>query len=252
MNDTPATPCRYPILLLHGLFGFVERRIGPVRFTYFRNVVPRLEAAGNRVFTVAVHPTQTVEYRARQIAEFIESHPLLSQSKINLIGHSMGGVDGRYLTSRLDPKRRVASLTTIASPHRGSWLADLIGTLPLIRRPAERWMPGIRGLAEASMARFNSELLNRPDVLYLSVSTATPLWSCTPLMWPLYALMWIHSGPNDGQVSNSSSQWGEVLENARADHFETIGLRLGLNLLFPFDHLALFERVTHVLAARGL
>ncbi len=236
---------------MHGLFGFVEQHIGPVRLVYFRGVVPYLQAAGNQVYTIAVHPVQTIEYRARQIAAFIENHPVLSTSRINLVGHSMGGVDGRYLAARLDPEHRIATLTTIASPHRGSWLADIVETLPLIHQGAVRWMPGIHDLSEKNMARLNNELPNREDVSYFSIPAITRLWTCTPLMWSLYLLLRMHGGANDGQVSKVSGTWGEVLEVAQSDHFEIIGLRLGLNHFFPYDHLALMGRVTRVLAERG-
>lgn len=251
MTESGAARCRYPILLLHGLFGFVERRIGPLRLEYFRGVVPYLETTGNQVYTIAVHPVQTIEFRSRQIAKFIENHPTLSTSRINLVGHSMGGVDGRFLISRLDPEHRIASLTTVASPNRGSWLADIVDSLPLIRKPAARWLPGLHELSERNMTQLNTELPDREDVSYFSIPTATRFLTCTPLMWPLYLLLRVHGGPNDGQVSEYSGTWGEVIEVAQSDHFEIIGLRLGFNWIFPYDHLALYGRVARTLAGRG-
>ncbi|KAI8451378.1 triacylglycerol lipase [Phakopsora pachyrhizi] len=45
--------------------------------------------------------------------------------EFNLLGHSMGGLDARYLISRLRPEKyRVKSLTTICTPHRGSPFMD--------------------------------------------------------------------------------------------------------------------------------
>ncbi len=225
--------------------------MGPWRLVYFRGVVPYLEAAGNQVFTIAVHPVQTIEYRAHQLAKFIDHHPVLSTSRINLVGHSMGGLDGRFLISHLDPEHRVTSLTTLASPHLGSWLADIVDTLPLIRNAAAKWLPGIRTLSERNMASLNAELPNREDVTYFSVPTTTSFWTCTPLMWPLYLLLKLHDGANDGQVSQTSGTWGEVLEVAMADHLEMIGMHFGLNRFFPYDHLALYGRLTRLLAERG-
>ena len=45
------------------------------------------------------------------------------------MAHSMGGLDARYMISRRllqPPNVRVLSLTTIASPHRGSAFADYV------------------------------------------------------------------------------------------------------------------------------
>lgn len=44
-------------------------------------------------------------------------------SKVNVIAHSMGGLDARYLISALG-ETRVASLTTISTPHAGSRVAN--------------------------------------------------------------------------------------------------------------------------------
>lgn len=46
-----------------------------------------------------------------------------------MIGHSMGGLDARYLASILNvgpnSKFNIASITTLSSPHRGSMMANL-------------------------------------------------------------------------------------------------------------------------------
>jgi triacylglycerol esterase/lipase EstA (alpha/beta hydrolase family) len=43
--------------------------------------------------------------------------------KVNLVAHSLGGKDARYLVSALGYGDRVASISTIGTPHRGSWRA---------------------------------------------------------------------------------------------------------------------------------
>jgi triacylglycerol lipase len=58
-----------------------------------------------------------------------------SMEKINIIAHSMGGLDARFFISHLQPpddpdhtwgtSGRIASLTTISTPHRGSFMADV-------------------------------------------------------------------------------------------------------------------------------
>lgn len=52
------------------------------------------------------------------------------EEKVNIIAHSKGGLDSRYLISGLHMAPYVASLTTICTPHRGSMLADLLMKLP--------------------------------------------------------------------------------------------------------------------------
>ncbi len=49
---------------------------------------------------------------------------------MNIVAHSKGGLDARYMISHLDMGGAVASLTTIATPHRGSELLNLLCRLP--------------------------------------------------------------------------------------------------------------------------
>src|SRR5207249_8887306 len=43
---------------------------------------------------------------------------------VNIVAHSMGGLDARYAISQLGLGGRVASLITIGTPHLGTPLAD--------------------------------------------------------------------------------------------------------------------------------
>ena len=43
---------------------------------------------------------------------------------VNLVAHSMGGLDARYLITHLNMAEQVRSLTTVSTPHRGTYLVD--------------------------------------------------------------------------------------------------------------------------------
>src|SRR5581483_2986710 len=112
-----------PIVLVHGLLGYDRVVLG--RWTlanYFTNLPDVLRAAGNRVLIPCLSPTRGVAERAAQLQEFLDREA--PGQPVHLIGHSMGGLDCRYLTSRLDMHGRVLTLTTVATPHRGSAFAD--------------------------------------------------------------------------------------------------------------------------------
>lgn len=243
--------CQFPIVLLHGLFGFVERRLGPFRFTYFRGVSPYLESVGNQVVSVAAPGCGRIQDRARLIAHALDSHPVLKSSPVNLIGHSMGGLDARYLITKLGYGDRVRSLTTIATPHRGSFLANAL-LFPGIGALSRRLIPALLDLNEEALDRFNEEIRDHPHTQYFSVPAVTSFVSCTPFLWLTYLLLAASRGPNDGQVPFKSAKWGEVLEEARADHFQLIGLRLGLNAWTGENHLDLYGRITMRLFERDL
>ena len=60
-----------PIVLHHGLFGAGEIRVGPVRISYFRGIDREIANRGYPVIVTRVHPTSSIEKRARQLKEEI-------------------------------------------------------------------------------------------------------------------------------------------------------------------------------------
>src|SRR5437763_959212 len=114
---------RNPIVLAHGLMGFDAVRVGGFRVRgYYPGIEESFRAAGNRVFGARVHPTAGIAQRAAELRELIDHAS--PQEPVHLLAHSMGGLDARYMISRLDMADRVLSLTTIGTPHRGSPIAD--------------------------------------------------------------------------------------------------------------------------------
>ena len=84
---------RYPILLVHGLFGF--ERIG--HFELFHDVKDALKTAGNRVFVPHLSATHDNEVRGEQLLRQIDSVLRGTRArKVNLIGHSQGALAARY------------------------------------------------------------------------------------------------------------------------------------------------------------
>lgn len=112
---------RYPILLVHGLFGF--ERIGHVEL--FRDVKDVLKAAGNRVFVPHLSATHKNEIRGEQLLTQIEAVLRgTGASKVNLIGHSQGALAARYAAA-IAP-HSIASVTSVSGPNHGSELADFL------------------------------------------------------------------------------------------------------------------------------
>jgi triacylglycerol lipase len=119
----------YPIVLMHGMAGFNTLANLPVDISYFNGVQADLEAHGvKEVFVTVAPPYATSEDRAASLAPQLAA--ILKQTgaaKLNLIGHSQGGLDARVLVSPagMDLASEVATVTTIATPHRGTPVADL-------------------------------------------------------------------------------------------------------------------------------
>ena len=112
---------RYPILLIHGLFGF--DRIG--KFELFHDIRQALRNAGARVFVPHLSAIHDNEVRGKQLLMQIER--VLEGTgacKVNLIGHSQGALAARYAAA-VAP-HRVASVTSVSGPNHGSELADFL------------------------------------------------------------------------------------------------------------------------------
>ncbi len=117
---------KYPIVLVHGLSGFDS-----ILADYFYGVKGALANVGaTEVYTPLITGFNTSEVRGEQLLSYVEElRAITGAQKFNLIGHSQGGIDARYVASvRPD---LVASVTSIGSPHFGSGAADLIKDSPL-------------------------------------------------------------------------------------------------------------------------
>lgn len=63
----------------------------------------------------------SIKQRAHVLNESLERTPGLANRDINLLAHSMGGLDARYLLTKLRPTAyHPRALVTMSTPHRGS------------------------------------------------------------------------------------------------------------------------------------
>jgi triacylglycerol lipase len=152
-RDPSGDPTRYPIVLAHGFMG------SETNFWSFYRLAPVLRDDGHTVFETSVPPFHSVKVRAEKLAEQVDS--VLADTgadKVNLVAHSMGGLDCRYMVSSLGYDDRVASVTTIATPHDGSRIADVY--LNLVPGGADRAVDALARLAGGSF----SDVADEADV----------------------------------------------------------------------------------------
>ena len=230
---------RHPIVLAHGVLGFDEIAVAGRRHRYFRNIADRLGSLGAEFHHPRVPGTATVAVRAGRLVELVRDLP---GERVNVIAHSMGGLDARYAIARLGLAERVASLVTIGAPHRGTPLAEFSlsrATAKMLRLAA------LADLTPQALERFNREVPDAAEVAYCSVVGWTRLSHTNPLLWPTHAYLSVRSGPNDGLVPASSQRWGKVLREVQADHWAQVGWSLG------FDAIALYEEILRELVGLG-
>lgn len=138
----------YPLVLVHGFSGWND--VGPVE--YFFGVKDLLEAEGHDVTTPALPPYTSSDERARVLATVIdEVLARTGKAKVHLVGHSQGGIDIRRVVSHhgFDYASRVASVTTISTPHDGTAVADLASQAGEgVLNPAGRFLAWLIGSLE--------------------------------------------------------------------------------------------------------
>jgi triacylglycerol lipase len=224
---------RHPIVFLHGLFGYSRIRLGGLTFaSYFANIPTLLEQAGNRVYVSQVHPIGSIAERAGQVKSFLDT--VAPQEPVHLFAHSMGGLDARYMISRLGMADRVLTLTSIGTPHRGTPFADwgvrrferLVGSaLELFGFSFQAF----RDLTTANCSRFNEEILDASQVRYFSVAGQHISGWHSP-EWQLpHRVVSLAEGPNDGVVSVASATYGEHCETWEGDHLSLVNWLNPLN-----------------------
>ena len=117
---------KYPIILVHGVLVKDYKR-----FKAFGKIEKVLNDAGYIVYTSKTDGFGTTETNGvqlqKQIYEVMKIHNV---DKVNLIGHSKGGLDSRYVVENLGMGKHVASITTVCTPHKGSPVASILLKMP--------------------------------------------------------------------------------------------------------------------------
>lgn len=244
-SGRPFEPGTLPVVLVHGFFGFDRIGVPGVRLHYFRGIVRHLESLGYHAHAVKLPAVGSVPERARVLVEKIEA---LGHERVDIIAHSLGGLDARYAIAHLGLASKVRSLVTIGTPHRGTPLASLAvkGPLRLARKlVAALGMPmnGIDWLTPEALERFNKEVPDVPGVRYACVvgGIREAGASVALALAPVHAYLRRVAGPNDGVVPIASQYWGEVLAEIEADHWEQVGWRMTIR--GTFDALGMYELI---------
>ncbi|KAF9425581.1 hypothetical protein BGZ94_007412 [Podila epigama] len=225
-------PARLPVVLCHGLSGFDSLGQNPdFRWDYWYGVRDALDEIGCKVHTARVPPFAGIQQRAERLQEYIERN-LPHGAEINLVGHSMGGLDCRYLITHLKSNHfKVKSLTTLGTPHRGSpfadyLISDIVGRSKLDSFWAFMNLIGIeRGAADNLTTtylenEFNPRTPNDPEVAYFSYAASFEPGLFSRFRFPWKIIM-DREGPNDGLVSVKSAQWGKYIRTIpNADHMD--------------------------------
>jgi len=233
-------PLKYPIVLVHGIAA--HDRISVVKF--WGRIPEVLADRGIKIFWGNTDAWGDYETNALTLKGTIEK--ILSETKnekVNIIAHSKGGIDSRYLIWKYDFGDKIASLTTICTPHHGSEIADLIYNQKIIHTKLTKKVLLIFGelygdtnpnvynvnyqLTSARMEEFNKKITMDDKVFYQSLYTAMDN-AFDDLMF-FYPYLYVNKvgGSNDGIVSEHSAKWGKNITKIEGgiSHAEILDLK---------------------------
>jgi triacylglycerol lipase len=261
---------KYPIVLSHGMGANAE----VMGITDYWGSIPKtMRENGAQVFITSGNPMQSKEYKAIEWkAKVKEILAITGAEKINLIGHSDGGLYTRYAITNLGMAPHVASYTSMSSPHRGSPVADAImnfgettgltsaiaGLLDLVYS-----LLGVSGTDSATNGfqettwymknTFNPNVPDMNGVYYQSYGSDCKTVIGGQIMTPLWLAIKPVEGANDGLVSVSSAKWGNYRGTLTGwfgvNHLSEVGL---LSLPTPgYDAPAHFTNIAADLKKRG-
>jgi len=241
--DSEVCKTKYPLVLVHGV-GFRDLKY----INYWGRIPKELIRNGAIVYYGNQEAWGTIKYNAQDIKEKI--FDVLRETgaqKVNIIAHSKGGLDARYMITKLEMGDYVASLTTISSPHRGCKVVDILCDMPkgiykTISRLFDKYYRFLgdknpdfytasRQFSSYHSKKFNEEVKDIEGVYYQSYATVVRSMFSDYIVSIPYILVKLTEGENDGLVAINSAKWGEfkgVLRNKHRrgiSHGDIIDLR---------------------------
>ncbi|NUV66696.1 alpha/beta fold hydrolase [Streptomyces sp. CAI-121] len=161
-----APPAAPPVVLLHG---FIDNRSA---FVVLRRTLAR---HGRRPESLNYSPlTRDVRTAAGLLGRHVEEIcARTGHSRVDIVGHSLGGLIARYYVQRLGGDRRVRTLVTLGTPHGGTAVAPGAGVHPIVRqmRGGSSVIEELRGPAPGCRTRFVS-FWSELDQVMVPVGTA--------------------------------------------------------------------------------
>jgi triacylglycerol lipase len=225
------------IVLVHGILGFDDTQgLAGGLVKYWGGLDQYLRSQGAKVATPGSSAMNSLSTRATQVRDMLNTWmPANGCTKVHLIGHSQGGLVSRYLVKNLGYASKVATITSVNTPHRGSPVADFVlAVIPTWLQPFANVVLGTfakliyrdgrpqdaiamgKSLTISWLTTFNQATTDVSTVKYYSYGS-TMAWA-DPIQHPIMALTYPATwagglyygigGGNDGIVPLSSQKWG--------------------------------------------
>ncbi len=266
-EKTAECALRYPVVLVHGV-GYRQRK----HLNYWGRIPKYLEERGARIFYTSHDAWGDLEHNGKIICRDIkEIIHRTGAEKVNIIAHSNGGIEARYVICSLGMAPYVASLTTICTCHHGSKTMDRMLRLPevlyrisavfvnsffrLFGDKKPNFQRVCKQFSTAFCKDFNRKNPDAKEVVYASYGAKMKKGRSDLFLMVPFWVVRRYDGDNDGLVSVESSKWGTfkgVLEGTRCrgiSHADAVDLRR--HTCKSFDICSVYADIVRDLAAAG-
>lgn len=253
-SGSSSTPCatKYPVVLAHGM-GASAEILGIM--DYWWGIEPALEDKGANVYITSVNGMDSTANKAAAFkTQFLQILAVTGKAKANVIGHSHGCLYTRYAISNLGLATKVATHTSIAGPHRGSAIANILvyglpssllnvagDVLDLVYAfvfgddNPNTIQNGIELCTDYMANVFNPNTPNKTGIYYQSWAAKAKTACPSIILNPTWLILLTQEGANDGLVSITSAKWGTYkgVQDAAwystgCDHLNIVGQLFGL------------------------
>ena len=279
---------KYPVILAHGMGGFTAI----LGIEYFYGVGPNLTANGAKVFETQVASFNTSYVRGEQLLNQTQQIlAITGAAKVNLIAHSQGAQDSRYVAAIIPSK--VASVTTVGGVNAGTPVADIVagvakspvgGVLASLisggvnaffslvgvasgQRYSQDTLAGLNQLTTTGTAAFNAKFpAGLPTtscgqgaavtngIRFYSWGGTSKLTNLFDVSDPILAVTGsLVSGGSDGLVPKCATHLGQVIrDDYSQNHFDEVNQVFGLVYLFQANPVTLYRQQANRLQLAGL
>ncbi len=214
----------FPMVLAHGIARFdvlirSDNDMSTDHRNYWKNIRTILKENKYISYHTNVDWAGSVNKRAAELADQVKTYISDNEySKVNIVAHSMGGIDARVAIAKFGLAHYVASLTTLHTPHHGTTFADwgfetgvaklFTRLLKLLGIDAE----GFSDLTTTACAKRNRELedFEKENAYKIKYFTYAGCQSADDIFLPLvpsFKIIKKREGRNDGLVSVESAKW---------------------------------------------
>ncbi|MGE4133351.1 MAG: esterase/lipase family protein [Bdellovibrionales bacterium] len=187
---------------------------------------------------------------ADRAVEFLKQHPVWNDTtrEVHLLGQSAGGLVLRLALPKLN--RRPRSAVTIASPHRGSRLAEICTSMPVENPGTAKFLRAFgydvderihlfselapSGLSaifgyDVTSTEPEAALGKHLEINSLSLASIVCHTPSRHWCWPIWTMHRLPAFKNfaresDGFIERHSQPFGQVLAEIGIDHFRQMGM----------------------------